>query len=83
MFENLKRSIIFIEIHEWFFKDGEKKLKQLLNNAKPFFKISKLTTSSRDLSIFPELSNLIDSERWLIASEGRARLMTWLRFDPI
>jgi hypothetical protein len=83
MFENLKKSIIFIEIHEWFFKDGEKKLKQLLNNAKPFFKISKLTTSSRDLSIFPELSNLIDSERWLIASEGRARLMTWLRFDPI
>ena len=83
VFESLKRSIIFIEIHEWFFKDGEKKLKQLLNNAKPFFKISKLTTTSRDLSVFPELSNLIDSERWLIASEGRARLMTWLRLDPI
>jgi len=83
IFESLKKSIIFIEIHEWFFRDGDKKLRQLLNNAKPFFKISKLTTSSRDLSIFSELSNLIDSERWLIASEGRARLMTWLRLDPI
>ena len=83
VFENLKNSIIFIEIHEWFFKDGEKRLKQLMNDAKPFFKASELTTTSRDLSIFPELSNLNDSERWLIASEGRGRLMTWIRLDPI
>jgi hypothetical protein len=83
VFESLKRSIIFVEIHEWFFKDGEKKLKKLLNDAKPYFKISTLTTGSRDLSVFPELSSLIDSDRWLIASEGRARLMTWLRLDPI
>ena len=53
-----------------------------MSDAKPFFKISKLTTTSRDLSKFPELFDLPDSERWLIASEGRSKLMTWLRLDP-
>jgi hypothetical protein len=82
VFNDLKKSIIFIEIHDWFFKDGDKKLNKLISDAKKFFNISKLTTSSRDLSVFPELSKLHDSERWLIASEGRHRLMVWLRFDP-
>jgi hypothetical protein len=82
VFSDLKKSIIFIEIHDWFFKDGEKKLNKLMGDAKTFFNITKLTTTSRDLSVFPELSKLHDSERWLIASEGRHRLMTWLRFDP-
>jgi hypothetical protein len=80
---NLKNSIIFIELHEWFFDDGEKKLNKLKSDAKNFFKISELKTSSRDFSVFPELSLFNDSERWLIASEGRGRLMTWLRLDPI
>ena len=55
---------------------------KLMSDAKPFFKISKLTTTSRDLSKFPELFDLPDSERWLIASGGRSKLMTWLRLDP-
>ena len=82
LFGNLKKSIIFIELHDWFFEDGEKKMAKLMSDAKPFFKISKLTTTSRDLSKFPELFDLPDSERWLIASEGRSKLMTWLRLDP-
>ena len=82
LFGQLKKSIIFIELHDWFFKDGEKKIKKLLTDAKPFFKISSLTTTSRDLSKFPELRDYPDSERWLIASEGRSKLMTWLRLDP-
>ena len=55
---------------------------ELTNNAKPFFKISTLTTASRDLSKFPELFDYEDSDRWLIASEGRPKLMSWLRLDP-
>jgi hypothetical protein len=82
VFSHLKESIIFIELHDWFFKDGEKKIAKLMTDAKPFFNISKLTTTSRDLSKFPELLDYPDSERWLIASEGRAKLMTWLRLDP-
>ena len=82
LFSHLKKSIIFIELHDWFFEDGEKKMTKLMDDAKPFFKISKLTTTSRDLSKFPELLDYPDSERWLIASEGRSKLMTWLRLDP-
>jgi hypothetical protein len=82
VFSHLKESIIFIELHDWFFKDGEKKIAKLMTDAKPFFNISTLTTTSRDLSNFPELLDYPDSERWLIASEGRAKLMTWLRLDP-
>ena len=82
VFSRLNKSIIFIELHDWFFKDSKKKMAKLMSDAKPFFKISKLTTTSRDLSKFPELVNYSDSERWLIASEGRSKLMTWLRLDP-
>ena len=82
VFSHLRKSIIFIELHNWFFKDSEKKMAKLLSDAKPFFKISKLTTTSRDLSKFPELLEYPDSDRWLIASEGRSKLMTWLRLDP-
>jgi hypothetical protein len=81
-FSCLKKSIIFIEVHDWFFKDGKRKMTKLISDAKPFFKVSTLTTTSRDLSKFPELAHYGDSERWLIASEGRSKLMTWLRFDP-
>ncbi len=81
-FQNLKKSIIFIELHDWVSKDSKEKIAKLLSDAKPYFKISNITTTSRDLSKFPELSNYPDSDRWLIASEGRPKLMTWLRLDP-
>jgi hypothetical protein len=82
LFSHLKKAIFFIELHDWFFEDGNKKIAKLMADAKPFFKISRLTTTSRDLSKFPELLDYPDSERWLIASEGRSKLMTWLRLDP-
>ena len=65
-----------------FLKDGKKKLEILMKEIRLFFKVSTLRTASRDLSRFSELSEYSDSERWLIASEGRPRLMSWLRLDP-
>lgn len=82
LFEQIKNSIIFVELHDWSFKDGKKKLEILMTETKPFFKVTILKTTSRDLSKFPELSEYSDSDRWLIASEGRPRLMSWLRLDP-
>jgi len=38
---------------------------------------------SRDLSTYPELQQWNDLDRWLICSEGRAQLMSWVRFDPL
>ncbi len=55
LFCKLIKSIIFIELHNWFFKDSAQKLQKLMSDAMFLLKISTLTTSSRDLSKFPEL----------------------------
>ncbi len=82
LFDVLKNAIIFIELHPWLVMDGEKKLAKLRADASLNFNITELTTTSRDLSIFPELKKFNDSDRWLICSEGRKQLMTWYRLDP-
>jgi len=78
-----RKSIIFVELHESLVKNGSNKKSELVKNAKHFFRVSELTTTSRDLSYFKELKDLNDTDRWLICSEGRDKLMTWLRLDPI
>lgn len=81
-FDAFKNSIIFIELHEWFFSDGNQRLEKLKKDATLTHSISELTMGSRDLSQFPELKKFNDDDRWLLCSEGRGELMTWLRFDP-
>lgn len=78
-----RKSIIFIELHESLVKNGPNKKNRLIKNAKQFFRVSELTTTSRDLSCFNELKDLNDTDRWLICSESRDKLMSWLRLDPI
>lgn len=77
----LKDTIIIIEIHDWH-KDGASRYKKLQERAVKYFNITKLTTRSRDLSLFPELAHLSDDDRWLVCSEGRHYLTTWLKLDP-
>jgi hypothetical protein len=83
LFAVFQNSIIFIELHDWFFEDGESKIAKLKSDAKNTHLISELTTSERDLSKFKELKSLSDTDRWLLCSEGRPKMMTWFRFDPI
>ena len=84
LFKKFSKSIIFIELHPWIFKkDGYEQLKKLEKDAAQYFKIEKITTKGRDLSEFPELKKWGDTDRWLICSEGRPKLMTWLRLDPL
>jgi hypothetical protein len=75
-------SIILIESHDYFFANGQDKLDRLKVNAGQYFNITEITTTSRDLSRFPELRSFSDTDRWLICDEGRGQLMTWLRLDP-
>jgi hypothetical protein len=82
-FRAFGKSIIFLELHEWRYQDGDERLRRLKADAKATHSIRELTTTSRDLSKFAELRKLSDTDRWLICSEGRAQLMTWLRFDPL
>jgi Methyltransferase FkbM domain len=82
-FQAFSKSIVFIELHEWFFEDGDEKVQKLRNDAAATHKATELTMTSRDLSKFGELKKLHDDDRWLICSEGRGQMMTWLRFEPI
>ena len=84
LFKKFSKSIIFIELHPWIFKNnGHEELQKLENDAKEYFTIEKITTTSRDLSEFEELKKWSDTDRWLICSEGRPKLMTWWRLDPL
>lgn len=83
LLKNFSKSIIFIEIHDWVLKERNRSLDEFENLIKEFFSIKKLTTSARDLSSFNELKDMCDTDRWLICSEGRGKLMSWWRLDPL
>ena len=82
-FNAFHRSVMFIELHDFFYEDGDDKLARLRKAASRTHRITSITMGSRDLSVFPELATLHDNDRWIICSEGRDRLMTWWRLDPI
>jgi hypothetical protein len=75
-------SVIIVELHEWAVPEGEAKLARLRELAEKTHNIRELTTTARDLSVFPELDLLNDSERWLICSEHRGQRMRWWVITP-
>lgn len=79
--ESLKDAILIVEIHDWHF-NGKNEFENLLKRSEKYFNINFITTKGRDLSIFPELKDYNDNDRWLICSEGRHKLMTWLYLTP-
>lgn len=82
-FTVFQNSILIVELHDWFFNNADECRNNLLNAASKTHTATFITTGSRNLSAFEELSSWSDTDRWLICSEGRGRLMTWVRFDPI
>ena len=80
--EFLHKTIILIEIHDWI-KDSDQKINLLIKESQNTHKLKKITTSDRNLSVYRELKNMNDTDRWILCSEGRPRLMSWFRFDPI
>ena len=83
IFESFKNSIIFVEIHDFFFEDSNAKLLNLFTNSSKTHTKKIIKMGQRDLSKYPELTHWDDLDRWMLCSEGRAKLMTWIRFDPI
>lgn len=79
--ELLSRYPIIIETHE-FVEHGEEKLSLLLDRIKRSHSVSRIFTGSRDLSGIKELRSMSDNDRWLLCSEGRPCLMSWLFLNP-
>lgn len=81
-FAAFRNSIILIEVHDWL-ENAEAKILKMRADSDDTHTITALVTGARDLSQFRELRMMSDTDRWLLCSEGRPRLMSWLRFDPI
>lgn len=81
-FSAFKNSTIFIEIHDWV-ESAAEKIRLLIDQSSATHTLLEIATSSRDLSSYRELRSMNDSDRWLLCSEGRPRLMTWFKFTPI
>ncbi len=75
-------SSIIIELHDWCILDGETHLSDLRNRIGDRFTITEVTTGARDLSGLRMIGHWSDTDRWLLCSEGRERLMTWWVLEP-
>ena len=82
-FERFTNSVIIIELHDHFFADAPQRLERLRSICANVFRIDELTTTARDLSVFPELKQFSDTDRWLICSEGRRAMPHWYVLTPL
>ena len=81
-FNIFSKSIVIVEMHPWLNLNKSANLQELIEVASSSHKHKVLNMSSRDLSGFPEVEKLNDNDRWLLCSEGRGQLMSWVFFEP-
>ena len=82
---SLTQTHIIIEIHDFQVPPplGRQKYERLLTSAQRYFNITEIKTGARDLSHIPLVANhWTDTDRWLLCSESRATLMSWLHLSP-
>ncbi|WP_175905933.1 hypothetical protein [Burkholderia seminalis] len=81
---DLRHAHVIVEIHDFMRPhDGAQRYAELLDRARINFHVSSFTTGSRDPSSVPFLrQGWTDTDRWLLCSESRATLMTWLYLEP-
>jgi hypothetical protein len=80
--EQIRNCAVIVEIHDFIVSDGKSKYENFLERCEKHFDLKRVTTTNRDLSIFPELDTFSDHARWLLASEGRGQRMHWLIMTP-
>ncbi len=79
---SLQGAHLIIELHGYMHANGNALEQSLISNSEQLFQVSTVKTSARDLSSIPELDIISDSDRWLICSEGRPKLMSWMILRP-
>ncbi|KVV25045.1 hypothetical protein WK78_02795 [Burkholderia cepacia] len=81
---DLRAAHVIVEIHDFMRPhDGTQRYAELLERAEKVFDVRPFTTGPRDPSQIPLLSQgWTDTDRWLVCSESRATLMTWLHLSP-
>lgn len=79
--EEFRQAAIVVEIHDFLEADGQK-VAQLVKNAEEYFNTRWVRTGSRNPSAFSELADWSDDDRWILCSESRPKLMSWLILEP-
>jgi len=79
----MSKSNMILEFHENQDINNKSKNEKFINLLKKHFKIKFITTGSRDLSNFKFLEKFEDIDRWLLVSENRPVLMSWIVCVPI
>ena len=82
LLQELSSSKIVVEVHEILVEEGASRLRKLVERASVHFSVGWATTGARNPSLFVELKELSDLDRWLICVEGRTWLMSWLLLEP-
>lgn len=72
---------ILVELHPWV-PGYAHRLPGMVRASAATHEVVQLQTGARDLSPLPGLSEVSDSNRWLLCSEGRPCPMTWFHFRP-
>ncbi|WP_244137081.1 hypothetical protein [Burkholderia pyrrocinia] len=82
--QDLRCAHVIVEIHDFMRPhDGKQRYAELLERAAQVFDVRTFTTGPRDPSQAPLLARgWTDTDRWLVCSESRATLMTWLHLAP-
>lgn len=76
LLEKLVGATLIVEVHD--FGQNAGRLPELLTLMEKHFIVRQIYTGKRDLSQFEFQHDWPDDDRWLLCSEGRPKLMTWL-----
>lgn len=76
LLEKLVGATLIVEVHD--FGQNAGRLPELISLMEKYFAVRKVSTGKRDLSQFEFLHDWPDDDRWLLCSEGRPKLMSWL-----
>ncbi len=82
LLEDLEHCRIIIELHEEHYEDGEERLARLIERAERHFTVSFLDQGPRELPSHGHVRHLIETDRWLLTSEGRCINQRWLVLRP-
>lgn len=82
LIDQLRDAVVIVELHDFYFGNGEALKSALFNRLKVYFELTTITTGARELPRSGLLDAMSDNERWLLCSEGRVRRMEWLIATP-
>jgi hypothetical protein len=83
VFASLRSSMIIVETHAHIYDDPEAEMDLLRKRASRTHRSTSWYPGARNPSVFKELEDFPETDRWIICSEGRYEIQQWLRFDPL